>query len=138
LTELSREFANSFNDNEVAKRKQDTEEVREINVRIQRKREKAFAYYEKHCEATGKFVNRACLPLKECFKRHDIVLEDQWTPDSPQKRGVWFVRDRENRRQRPRVVEEIEGHDAINFLGNEEDDFFSKRFFKSAAQSNYL
>ena len=55
------------------KRKQDAEEVREIQKKTEARRKKAYKNYEESCKIKGKFLVRSCMPLQQCLDKQKIV-----------------------------------------------------------------
>lgn len=77
---MTRELANEFNDNEMSafrrlvKRKHDPEEVREIDLKADARRRKAYKNYEDSCKISGKFTVRSCPKLEECYTKNKLKL----------------------------------------------------------------
>ncbi|CAF1055072.1 unnamed protein product [Brachionus calyciflorus] len=77
---LKRELANEFNNQlerredefyqQIFKRKQDAEEIREIELKADARRKKAYKNYEESCKIKGKFTVRTCPKLQECTAKN--------------------------------------------------------------------
>ena len=76
---LRRELANSFSEeksliNHLVRRKLDAEEVREIEKKTASRRKKAYDNYEDACKIKGKFTQRSCIKLSECYAKNKLTF----------------------------------------------------------------
>jgi hypothetical protein len=84
---MSRETALDFNDNtdenndgyqqgnlikSLVRRKLDAEEIKEIKIKSESRRRKAFNNYEESCKIKGKFIERSCPKLAECYAKNKL------------------------------------------------------------------
>lgn len=98
---LTRELASEFNRNVdedddendddgqgsflkvLVRRKLDAEEIKEINQKKEQRRKKAFQNYEEACKVRGKFTERSCPKLADCYAKNKLPFVPLATAKPP-------------------------------------------------------